>query len=124
MYIGWPVFRSSRRAVRSGCGQVSGEPSGLADQSCARMSAPISPPPFRNTRVSTGCRATLCIGIAPVVRGRTSGFLALQTPQSRPRVLARPGMAPPDHLLIHNPREQLGGGNVTVILGCHGEMIG
>ena len=38
MYIGWPVLRISRTAVRSGGGQLSGAPSGVERQSCSRMS--------------------------------------------------------------------------------------
>jgi hypothetical protein len=38
-----------RTAVRKLCGQVSGAPSGLADQSYARVNAPISPPPARKS---------------------------------------------------------------------------
>src|ERR1700679_2068578 len=49
MNIGWLVLSSSRTAVRRLCGQVSGRPSGLNDQSWARISAPISPPPARKS---------------------------------------------------------------------------
>jgi hypothetical protein len=49
MNIGWLVFNRIRTAVRKLCGQVSGCPSGLADQSYARVSAPISPPPVRKS---------------------------------------------------------------------------
>src|ERR1700728_2545564 len=49
MNIGWLVFSRIRKAVRRLCGQVSGLPSGLADQLYARVSAPISPPPARKS---------------------------------------------------------------------------
>src|SRR6202158_1817331 len=49
MNIGWLVLSRMRSAVRRLCGQVSGFPSGLADQSYARISAPISPPPARKS---------------------------------------------------------------------------
>jgi hypothetical protein len=49
MNIGWLVFNRIRSAVRRLCGQVSGFPSGLADQLYARVSAPISPPPARKS---------------------------------------------------------------------------
>src|SRR6266849_1218153 len=49
MNIGWLVFSRMRNAVRKLCGQVSGVPSGLADQSYARVNAPISPPPARKS---------------------------------------------------------------------------
>lgn len=45
--MGRLVLRSNRNIVRSGCGQVSGGPSGVVSQSCARISAPISPPAAR-----------------------------------------------------------------------------
>jgi hypothetical protein len=38
-----------RTAVRRLCGQVSGLPSGVVDQSWARVNAPISPPPARKS---------------------------------------------------------------------------
>src|SRR5580704_1233679 len=49
MNIGWLVLSRIRTAVRRLCGQVSGGPSGLADQGYARVSAPISPPPARKS---------------------------------------------------------------------------
>src|SRR5260370_20539240 len=49
MNIGWLVLSKMRSAVRRLCGQVSGFPSGAADQSYARISAPISPPPARKS---------------------------------------------------------------------------
>src|SRR6266568_9512563 len=49
MNIGWLVFSRMRNAVRKLCGQCSGVPSGLADQSYARVNAPISPPPARKS---------------------------------------------------------------------------
>ena len=49
MNIGWLVFSRIRSAVRKLCGQFSGFPSGLADQSYARVNAPISPPPERKS---------------------------------------------------------------------------
>jgi len=45
MYIGWPVLRSSRTAVRSGCGQIAGSPS---DDPTSRERA--SAHPFRRRR--------------------------------------------------------------------------
>src|SRR5665213_971812 len=49
MNIGWLVLSRMRSAVRRLCGQVSGGPSGVADQSWARVKAPISPPPARKS---------------------------------------------------------------------------
>src|ERR1700682_5220200 len=49
MNIGWLVLSRMRSAVRKLCGQVSCLPSGLADQSQARVNAPISPPPARKS---------------------------------------------------------------------------
>src|ERR1700681_3288823 len=49
MNIGWLVLSRIRTAVRRLCGQVSGFPSGLLDQSKARVNAPISPPPARKS---------------------------------------------------------------------------
>jgi hypothetical protein len=49
MNMGWLVFSRMRTAVRKLCGQVSGAPSGLADQSYARVNAPMSPPPARKS---------------------------------------------------------------------------
>src|ERR1700676_2385752 len=49
MYMGCTVLRRRRTVVRSGCGQVSGGPRLVMVQSCARMSAPISPPPWMNS---------------------------------------------------------------------------
>src|SRR5476649_2200426 len=49
MNIGWLVLSRMRTAVRKLCGQVAGSPSGLDDQSCARVNAPISPPPARKS---------------------------------------------------------------------------
>src|SRR6266851_6802622 len=49
MNIGWLVLSKIRTAVRRLCGQVSGFPSGLLDQSSARINAPISPPPARKS---------------------------------------------------------------------------
>ena len=49
MNIGWLVLSRMRTAVRRLCGQVSGGPSGVADQSKARVNAPISPPPARKS---------------------------------------------------------------------------
>jgi hypothetical protein len=37
--------RHKLTVVRKLCGQVSGEPKGVSDQSLERMSLPISPPP-------------------------------------------------------------------------------
>src|SRR5665213_1652393 len=49
MNIGWLVLSRMRTAVRRLCGQVSGLPSGVADQSWARVNAAISPPPARKS---------------------------------------------------------------------------
>src|SRR5450631_4734756 len=49
MNIGWLVLSRMRTAVRKLCGQVSGLPSGVADQSNARANAPILPPPARKS---------------------------------------------------------------------------
>jgi hypothetical protein len=49
MNIGWLVLSSIRNAVRKLCGQVSGDPSGVAAQGYARVNAPISPPPARKS---------------------------------------------------------------------------
>src|SRR3979411_1560557 len=49
MNIGWRGLSRMRNVVRKLCGQFSGGPSGLADQSYARVNAPISPPPARKS---------------------------------------------------------------------------
>src|SRR6185369_1305929 len=49
MNIGWRVVRTSRTVTRRLCGHVSGGPSGVFDQSNARVSAPISPPSARKS---------------------------------------------------------------------------
>src|ERR1700730_14841271 len=49
MNIGWLVLSRIRTAVRKLCGQVSGRPGGVDDQSYARVNAPISPPPARKS---------------------------------------------------------------------------
>src|SRR5665647_394179 len=49
IHIGWLVLSRMRNAVRRLCGQDSGFPSGVADQSWARVNAPISPPPARKS---------------------------------------------------------------------------
>src|SRR5580658_1923648 len=46
-----------RITVRRLCGQRDGAPSGVADQSCARMRAPISPPPARKSNDSPESRS-------------------------------------------------------------------
>jgi hypothetical protein len=58
MNIGWPVLSIRRTVVRSACGQPSGGPSEVADQSWARISAPISPPPARKFK-ETGLGSAL-----------------------------------------------------------------
>src|SRR3954447_10944583 len=49
MNIGWLVLSRMRSAVRRLCGQPSGGPIGVADQSWVRVNAPISPPPARKS---------------------------------------------------------------------------
>ena len=46
-------------AVLTLCGQVSGEPSGVAYQSLARMRAPISPPPASHAEASRSALASI-----------------------------------------------------------------
>jgi len=41
--------RHKLTVVRKLCGQLSGEPNGVLDQSLERMSLPISPPPDKNS---------------------------------------------------------------------------
>src|SRR6187200_2537294 len=64
MYIGWPVLSMSLTAVRSDCGQPEGEPRDDVAQSCARISAPISPPPSRK---SSAPRVGAAVGSADVM---------------------------------------------------------
>src|ERR1700692_1712730 len=61
MNIGWLVLSRMRTAVRKLCGQDSGLPSGVADQSWARVNAPISPPPARKS--AEGGRLNFNIGV-------------------------------------------------------------
>jgi hypothetical protein len=57
------------------CGQASIRPSGVVDQACVRMSAPISPPPARKSVLVVGlglpCKRVLrwrgCLGLAPLL---------------------------------------------------------
>ena len=49
-----------RTAVLRLCGQPDTGPSGVADQSCARISRPISPPPVRKAR---GSAAEACFSL-------------------------------------------------------------
>jgi len=49
---------SMLKVLRRLCGHCSGEPSGVVDQSSARMCAPISPPPFRQSALDDGSRTT------------------------------------------------------------------
>src|SRR4051794_39579659 len=47
MNIGWFEPSITSTSVLRVCGQLPGKPSGVADQSCARMSAPTWPPRAR-----------------------------------------------------------------------------
>src|SRR5436305_9365335 len=49
MNIGWLVLSRMRTAVRRLCGQSSGGPIGVDDQSNVRVNWPISPPPARKS---------------------------------------------------------------------------
>jgi hypothetical protein len=53
-HIGCPEFSTIPTVVLSDGGQSEGSPSGVADQSCARMRAPISAPPARKGEVIEG----------------------------------------------------------------------
>src|SRR5215218_7424559 len=87
-------------AVRSGCGQVSGGPRGVANQSYARMSAPISPPPSRKAELAGGSlrpcmRSSGCEGVLPAPVPRV---LTLKEPQAGPHHLACVLVLPGSHL--------------------------
>ena len=49
------------RVVFRLCGQLSGGPSGVRDQSLARISAPSSPPPCRNAEAFEARAATVAV---------------------------------------------------------------
>jgi hypothetical protein len=53
-HIGCPEFSRIPIVVRSDGGQSEGSPSGVADQSYARMRTPISAPPARKGEVIEG----------------------------------------------------------------------
>src|SRR5215469_5024698 len=52
--MGWREASMMRRQVLSVRGQLSGGPKGVAAQLKARMAAPISPPPERNSGMDQG----------------------------------------------------------------------
>src|SRR3712207_383780 len=62
MNIGWEEASMTPTRVLSGCGHAMGSPSGVVPQSCARISAPIWPPPSRNSGQASS--ALPCIGLA------------------------------------------------------------
>src|SRR3954471_15023406 len=71
--------------VRGLCGQDAGSPSGDVDQSCARISAPISPPPERKSGPpgatpldSLSCIRGLLSGLQPP---RRSALPLIKEPQ-------------------------------------------
>src|SRR5580700_2880990 len=66
-------LRHMLTAILTLCGQVSGEPSGVADQSLARMRAPISPPPASQPEFSA---SPFLIDALPELRGRALGNTA------------------------------------------------
>src|SRR5687767_9653330 len=69
---------------RSDCGQVSGAPSGVADQSCARIRAAVSPPLARKPG-SARALASTSTHITPLRWNRTQ----------RQKILLRLRAAPP-----------------------------
>src|SRR5262245_8966591 len=75
-------------AVRRLCGQSSTGPTGVADQSKARVRSPISPPPPRPFRLASGARETpSATAVAcpwPTLRGRSDIILPL-APHERER---------------------------------------
>src|SRR3978361_1534606 len=101
MNIGCRLLSSSRMLVRRLQGQVSGGPSGDADQSYARMSAPSSPPPARNAGVWAS--AARGISALPFTRSRstadpdnvTEPSLRLPMP-GRPQPAFGPALEPDD----------------------------
>jgi hypothetical protein len=48
--------------LRRLCGQLSGAPIAVADQSCARVSAPISPPPARKSAFFDLLKSSITLG--------------------------------------------------------------
>src|SRR3954453_16627371 len=68
MNIGWLVLSRMRTAVRRLCGQPSGDPIGVFDQSCARVSAPISPPPARKSAFRGRLKSSITLGGPPAVQ--------------------------------------------------------
>src|SRR5579864_395653 len=93
--IGKRLASSRLTIMRRLTDQVSGVPSGVPDQSSARMCSPISPPPARKSRPEVSCAVTAFMGPAfpPAVA------------ISRWRTLAR-GTGPPG---ANDPRRQLRG---------------
>src|SRR3990170_686889 len=97
MNIGWLEPSITPTRVLSPSGQPSGVPSGVADQSCARMRAPISPPPERKS----GAAGSIPLGrLSCMERIRQGLQLALhaplalvEEPQGRPNDLAGAAVA-------------------------------
>src|SRR5687768_8702795 len=70
-------FRQTESDERKDCGQFSAGPSGVADQSCARMSPPMSPPPVRKS----GAAGAIPLGrLSCMERIRRGLQLALHAP--------------------------------------------
>src|SRR5260370_36489379 len=82
--IGWLLLSRMRTAVRRLCGQASGFPSGVADQSYSRVSAPISPPPARKS--AEAGRLLFNAGDRSLARSAqlwAGAFTTLHTPSQR-----------------------------------------
>jgi hypothetical protein len=58
-------------AVLTLCGQVSGGPSGVVDQSLARMRVPISPPPASHAQAARSATASIEAALADPTTSQT-----------------------------------------------------
>src|ERR1700733_12750377 len=93
MYMGCSALSSNITQVRRDAGHVSGSPRDVAFQSCARINAPISPPPSRKGGIGrlrgislSGRRAAIphpaaMSGAFIVATMRAVGWLSYNTPR-------------------------------------------
>jgi len=97
---------------RSGCDQVSGRPSWVDAQSCARMSAPISPPPARKAQVGRPSPSTM------LLLHLTSQSGLFRKPQRRPHDFTRTLKATQSEAVDDEDVEFRG--RESILLSCFG----